>query len=97
MTEMRQFVSGSKIDNGRTNYSYNTEQYRAELTDYLGNRYINDYERGVAMWRTTYTFSISKDYAILLSEIADRIGDFEVHMYNKLTDPLGIYKERLGV
>ena len=97
MTEMGQFVSGSQINNGRTNYSYNTQQYRAELTDYLGNRYINDYERGVAMWRTTYTFSISKDYAILLSEIADRIGEFETHMYNKLTDPLGIYKERIGI
>ena len=90
-------MSGSKIDNGRTNYSYNTQQYHSELTDYLGNRYTNDYERGVAMWRTTYTFSISKDYAMLFSEIAERKGEVEVHMYSKVTDPLGIYKERLGI
>ena len=97
MQSEQEFYSGSAIEHGRTNYVYTTSQLHDKLIDYMGNVWYNDYERGVAMWRTTYTFSVSKDYALILKQVAERIGEYENRMYNKVTSPFSIINERLGI
>lgn len=86
MTSMDQMRPGVVIPKGRTNYIYSTSQPQVELTDYLGNKYINDYERGVAMWRTSYTFSLANDYASLLDD--DLLTVWASKCFNKISSPL---------
>lgn len=86
MKSLEEMTPGTKIDNGRTNYTYSVSQQLVELTDYLGNTYINDYERGVSMWRTPYTFSLSDDYANLLND--DMLDVWEQKHFNKISSPL---------
>lgn len=86
MHSMNEMKPGIHIPNARTNYVYSTNQQLAELTDYLGNKYTNDYLHGVSMWRTDYTFSLANDYAELLND--DMLDLWESKCFNKLSSPL---------
>lgn len=86
MTSMDQMTPGTHVSHGRTNYTYSTCQQLVILTDYMGNQYRNDYERGVSMWRTDYTFSLSGDYEELLSD--NLLDLWKQKTFNKLSSPL---------
>lgn len=86
MTSMSQMLPGTVIPKGRTNYQYSISQPLVELTDYLGNKYVNDYERGVAMWRTSYTFGLSNDYSELLDD--PLLDLWQDKCFNKISSPL---------
>ena len=93
MTSMSQMAPGVHIPHARTNYVYSTSQPLVELTDYMGNKYVNDYERGVSMWRTDYTFSLANDYAALLDD-DDFMAHWAAKCYNDISSPLSVQIER---
>lgn len=92
MHDFDDFTVDKSIANGRTNYRYDNEQpLGVVLTDYQGTTYRNEYRRGVSMWRTSYTFSLSTSYEDFLT--SELITEFEQHNYNAITSPFAVMNQ----
>lgn len=76
MTKFDEMDNANDIPHGRIIHWHNVKQPQVELTDYLGNKWVNTQKQGIAMLSTCYTFNITKDYASFVVGIRNKYTNY---------------------
>lgn len=81
INSMDEFVLDTSIKNGRSVMAYFENATPHTLYDYQGNKYVSSNTCGIALTRSNYTFSLSKDYTNFLELYGHAILDITRDKY----------------
>ena len=76
MTSMEQMFDGSIIPHARSVHWHLTEQPEVELTDYLGNKWINNQKQAIAFLSACYTFGVTNEYKGFILNIRNKYTNY---------------------
>lgn len=76
LNNFNDFESYNKIPHGRTVHFHITEMPEIELTDYLGNKFVNSQKQGLAMLSTFFSFNTDKMYNALVLDVRNKYSDY---------------------
>lgn len=76
MVSMEQMEDKAVIPHGRSIHWHCTNQPSVELTDYLGNKWVNNQKQGIAFLSACYTFNVTKEYTTFITGIRNKYTNY---------------------